>query len=101
MSPLQSIESKKLWKATKEEENLKLGFSIHIGHIPKEMWPKIKRENSKRKLFLHNKYNGHYYFSSSTTRKEKGGNEKELTIDKELFCNQKRQTDKNTHKYMM
>jgi hypothetical protein len=38
---------------------------------------KRKRESSKRELFFHNKYNGHYSFSSSTIRKEEGGKEKE------------------------
>jgi hypothetical protein len=62
------------------------------------------REISKRELFLHNRYDGHYFFSSSTTRKDEGGKEKESQScngQRELFCNQKRQTDRDTHRYMM
>jgi len=51
MSPLQSTESKKLWKATKEEEILKLGFSIHSGHIAKEMWPEREREKVQKENY--------------------------------------------------
>ncbi len=104
MNPLQTTKSEKLWKITMDEENPKLGFSIHSGHIAREMWPQREKESSKRKLFLHNKYNGHYFFSSNTTRKEEGGKEKEsqsCNWQRELFCNYKRQTNRDTHKYMM